>query len=289
MSQTKQPSFPDFVTLSERVFVREGEDLGGKQPVPGHPHTVVVYGWGDAPPKHVSKFTQGYRELFPYAKQIAVLSPISQGFFDHVSKRTEDMMPVVNELFPKDRANPSDMILLHCLSNSGVGNYSSTLNAYKELYNAPMPHILTVYDSAPGQTKPTWSNLRRWSKAMAMGPAAKLPWPFFITQSFCIGFFIFIHLFDFVVGRESSPKFCKRLLFDEEWESKDSTRLFIYGKKDILIPAEHIEEHIANGMKLGYKTESQIFESGHVDHMRKNPEKYWETIDHVWKRAMTEP
>ncbi|KAL3602171.1 hypothetical protein FPOAC2_06471 [Fusarium poae] len=288
MSKTKQLSFPGFTSLSNRVFVREGQDLEGNQPIPRHPHAVVVYGWGDAPPKHVAKFTDGYRKLYPSAKQIAILSPISQGFFDHVSKRTEDMMPVVNELFPNDRADSSDLILLHCLSNSGVVNYSCTLNAYREAHNAPMPHVLTVYDSTPGQTEPTWSNLKRWSNAMAMGPAAKLPWPFVITQSFCLVFFIFIHLFDFVAGRESSPKFCERLFFDEKWESKNSTRLFLYGKEDILIPAEHIEEYIANGRKVGYKTESQIFESGHVDHMRKSPEKYWETIDSAWKRAMTE-
>ncbi|KAM0401214.1 hypothetical protein ACHAQC_001895 [Fusarium culmorum] len=112
MAKTK-PNFPGFKSLSKRVFVREGEDFGAKQPIPGHPHAVVVYGWGDAPPKHVSKFTDGYRQLYPHAKQIAVLSPIGQGFFDHVSKRTEDMMPVVNELFPQDRASSSDSILLH--------------------------------------------------------------------------------------------------------------------------------------------------------------------------------
>ncbi|RGP69106.1 transmembrane 53-b [Fusarium longipes] len=288
MSKSKQPSFPGFTALSNRVFVRQGEDLKGGQPAPGHPRAVVVYGWGDAPPKHVSKFTDGYRKLYPHAKQIAVISPIGKGFFDHVSKRTEDMLPVVNEIFPKDQANSSDSILFHCLSNSGVVNYSATLNAYKELRNEPMPHVLTVYDSTPGQAKPTWSNLKRWSNAMAMGPAAKLPWPFFVTQSIFFGFFIFIQLFDFVTGREPSPEFCERLFFDEKWESKDSTRLFLYGNQDILIPADHIEEYIAYGLSLGYKTESQIFESGHVDHMRKSPERYWETIDNVWRRALSE-
>ncbi|KAJ4126959.1 hypothetical protein NW768_008580 [Fusarium equiseti] len=284
MSKKAAPSFPGFEALSQRIFVRHAES---SQPIPGHPHAIVVFGWGDAPPKHVSKFTDGYRKLFPNAKQIAVLSPIGQGFFDHVSKRTEDMKPIVNELFPNGKDHSNTLILCHVLSNSGAGNYICTLNAYRELYNAPMPHVLAVYDSTPGQSKVTWSNLKRWSNAMAMGPASKLPWPFFITQTLCIGFFIFIHLFDFVVGRESSPKFCHRLFFDDKWMSKDSTRLFMYGKQDILIPAEHIEEHIAEGLRCGYKTESQIFESGHVDHMRRDPERYWRTIDEAWKRAVS--
>ncbi|RBR14464.1 uncharacterized protein FIESC28_07700 [Fusarium coffeatum] len=284
MSKTATPSFSGFEALSNRIFVHHPENF---QTIPHHPHAVVVFGWGDAPPKHVSKFTDGYRKLFPNAKQIAVLSPIAQGFFDHVSKRTEDMKPIVNELFPTDNNHSENLIICHVLSNSGAGNYICTLNAYRELYNESMPHVLAVYDSTPGQSKVTWSNLKRWSNAMAMGPAAKLPWPFFVTQTLCIGFFIFIHLFDFVVGRESSPKFCHRLFFDDKWMSKDSTRLFMYGKKDFLIPAEHIEEHIADGLRCGYKTESQTFESGHVDHMRKDPERYWRAIDEVWQRTIS--
>jgi hypothetical protein len=282
MSKKATPSFPGFEALSKRIFVRKAEN---PQAISGHPTAIVVFGWGDAPPKHVSKFTDGYRKLFPNAKQIAVLSPIGQGFFDHVSKRTEDMKPIVNELFANGKDHSHNLIICHVLSNSGAGNYICTLNAYTELYNEPMPHVLAVYDSTPGQSKVTWSNLKRWSNAMAMGPASKLPWPFFVTQTLCIGFFIFIHLFDFVVGRESSPKFCHRLFFDDKWMSKDSTRLFMYGKEDILIPSEHIEEHIAEGLRCGYKTESQIFESGHVDHMRRDPERYWRTIDEAWKRA----
>ncbi|KAF4449000.1 Transmembrane protein 53-B [Fusarium austroafricanum] len=278
-------TFPGFTAISERIFVRGGEELNGTALNPSHPHTVVVYGWGDAPPKHVAKFTDGYRQLYPQAKQIAVLSPIYKGFFDPLSQRTEEMMPLVNEVFPKN-VEQDGSVLCHILSNSGAINYSATLNAYKELYNKPMPHTLTVYDSTPGTPNLNWPNLKRWSNAMAIGAAPKLPLPFFVTRTLCGIFFCYIYLSDYLVGKESAPWFSHRIFFNEEWESKQSLRLFIYGKDDIIIPWEHVEGFIAESRKNGYPTEGELFESGHVGHMRKNPDKYWKTIQGTWDKAV---
>jgi hypothetical protein len=285
MSKAKGPSiFPDFTALSERIFVWTGEEQTGIEPNPGHPRTVVLYGWGDAPPRHISKFTDGYRQLYPHAKQVAVLSPIYKGFFDNVTQRTDDMLPVIHEVFPNDTSDSS--VLFHVLSNSGAINYSATLNAYKETYNRPMPHALTVYDSTPGTSDLTWDNLKRWSHAMAIGPATKLPWPFIVTQLLCAWFFCMIHLFDYLAGRESAPKFSHRIFNDEQWESKKSTRLFLYGKDDSLIPWQHVEGHMAASREAGYPVEGELFESGHVGHMRKDPERYWGTIRESWERAV---
>ncbi|KAF4335014.1 transmembrane 53-B [Fusarium beomiforme] len=286
---TKAPKgsvFPGFTPLSDRIFVRNGEESTVSEPNPVHPRAVVIYGWGDAPPRHISKFTDGYRQLYPHAKQLAILSPIYKGFFDNVTQRTRDMFPIIHEVFSKDTKEETDSsVLFHVLSNSGAINYSATLNAYKETYNKPMPHTLTVYDSTPGTSDLTWDNLKRWSHAMAIGLAAKLPLPFFVTQIFCGWFFCMIHLSDYLVGRESAPKFSHRIFNDDRWESKQSARLFLYGKEDILIPWQHIEEHMAASREAGYVTEGQLFDSGHVEHMKKNPVRYWGVIDEFWRRA----
>ncbi|KAF9769310.1 hypothetical protein IL306_013274 [Fusarium sp. DS 682] len=278
--------FTGFTALSGRIFVRSGEESTGNKPNPGHPRAVIIYGWGDAPPRYVSKFTDGYRQLYPHTKQLAVLSPIYKGFFDHVTQRTQDMLPIIHEIFPNDTEDSSDgSVLFHILSNSGAINYSATLNAYKETYNKPMPHTLTVFDSTPSTSDLTWDNLKRWSHAMAIGTAAKLPWPFFVTQVLCGWFFCMIHLFDYLAGRESAPKFSHRIFNDEQWESKQTTRLFLYGKGDVLIPWQHIEGHMAASREAGYVTEGQLFDSGHVEHMRNDPERYWGAIDESWRKA----
>lgn len=90
-----------------------------------------------------------------------------------------------------------------------------------------------------------------------------------------------IHLFDYLAGRESAPIFSHRIFYDERWESKQSLRLFLYGKEDILIPWEHVEQHIADGLELDYPIDSQLFDSGHVGH----PDKYWKAIGDCWKEA----
>ncbi|KAJ9418843.1 hypothetical protein QL093DRAFT_2017762 [Fusarium oxysporum] len=285
MSKYTRPStFVGFSALSNRVFVRPGETRTGIEPNPEHPRTIVIYGWGDAPPRHISKFTDVYRQLYPHAKQVAVLSPIYKGFIDHVAQRTEAMLPVIHEVFPNNA--PDGSVLFHVMSNSGTINYSATLNAYKETYNRPMPHALTVYDSTPGTPYLTWDNLKRFSHAMAIGLAAKLPLPFIVTQVLCAWFFCMIHVFDYLAGRESAPKFSHRIFTDEQWESKKSTRLFLYGKGDFLIPWQHIEGYMAVSQEAGYPSEGQLFESGHVGHMKKNPEKYWGTIQESWERAV---
>ncbi|KAL9563773.1 hypothetical protein ACKAV7_012162 [Fusarium commune] len=285
MSKSARPStFVGFSALSNRVFVRRGETQTGTDPNPEHPRTVVIYGWGDAPPRHISKFTDVYRQLYPNAKQVAVLSPIYKGFIDHVTQRTKDMLPVIHEVFPNDASDGS--VLFHVMSNSGTINYSATLNAYKETYNRPMPHVLTVYDSTPGTPYLTWDNLKRFSHAMAIGLASRLPWPFIVTQVLCAWFFCMIHVFDYLAGRESAPKFSHRIFTDEQWESKKSTRLFLYGNGDFLIPWQHIEGYMAVSREAGYPSEGQLFESGHVGHMKKDPEKYWGTIQGSWERAV---
>ncbi|KAL7764082.1 hypothetical protein ACKLNR_005227 [Fusarium oxysporum f. sp. zingiberi] len=228
--------------------------------------------------------TEGGRQRVRDELQVAVLSPIYKGFIDHVAQRTEAMLPVIHEVFPNNASDGS--VLFHVMSNSGTINYSATLNAYKETYNRPMPHALTVYDSTPGTPYLTWDNLKRFSHAMAIGLAAKLPLPFIVTQVLCAWFFCMIHVFDYLAGRESAPKFSHRIFTDEQWESKKSTRLFLYGKGDFLIPWQHIEGYMAVSQEAGYLSEGQLFESGHVGHMKKDPEKYWGTIQESWERAV---
>ncbi|PNP73791.1 hypothetical protein FNYG_12981 [Fusarium nygamai] len=280
----RRSTIPGFIAISDRVSVCPGETETGTDPNPEHPRTVVIYGWGDAHPKNISKFANGYRQLYPHAKQVAVLSPIYKGFTDHVTQRTEAMLPVIHEVFPNDASDGS--VLFHTMSNSGTINYSATLNAYKETYNRPMPHTLTVYDSTPGTPHLTWDNLKRFSHAMALGLAAKLHLPFIIAQVLCAWFFVLIHVFDYLAGRESAPKFSHRIFTDEKWESKKSTRLFLYGKGDFLIPWQHIEGYMAVSREAGYPSEGLVFESGHVEHMKKDPERYWGVIQESWGRAI---
>lgn len=290
-SLKKGPAIPGFTALSDQVFVRNPE--ASDEPAPdGHPDVVMVYGWGDGLPKHVAKYAEGFRVIYPRAKQILVLSPISKAMFNDLGQRSQLMMPVVKELFPEgpDAEGVPKTILAHTMSNTGAVNYAATANAFKELYKAPFPHQLLSMDSTPGSTTLSWSNLVRWSRAMALGTAGFFPWPFSVTQSIWAFFLLINGTYEGLIGRESAGGWSRRAANDDAYEAKGARKLYMYSKEDDLIGWEDIEEHVAETRKLGWQADVEVFEgSGHVGHMRMHGEQYWKAITESWKRAVAAP
>ncbi|GKT44720.1 uncharacterized protein ColSpa_04901 [Colletotrichum spaethianum] len=285
----KPERFPGFKTVTDQIFVREGEELAdGAQPSPDHPRVVIVYSWGDAVPKHVTKYTDGFRKLFPHARQIAVLGPILKAMRQDLATRADNMRPIIDLAYPEaDSATTTpneDAVLLHVMSNTGGINYAGTLYAYQQKYGRPMPHRLSTYDSTPGSVVLTKDNLKRWSLAMALGTANWFPWPFVVTQCIMAIFLLFNQTYEYLVGRESAPVFSVKAIGDPKYVSKGSRKLFLYSKEDPLIGWEDIEQNMAESKAKGYAYNAVIFEgSGHVEHMRMFPDQYWGAIAAAWK------
>ncbi|KAF6831221.1 paxu protein [Colletotrichum plurivorum] len=285
----KGPSFPGFTTLTDQVFVREGEPLStGASPSPSHPRVVIVFGWGDAAPKHVVKYTDGYRLLYPHAKQIAVLSSIRRGMLEDVQQRAAGMRPVIEAAYPPEvRGRPDeDAVLVQTMSNMGGINFASTMEAYRKKYDGPMPQRLVVYDSTPGSPFMTWETLVRWSDATAMGLAAYVPLPYVVTKVIAGMLLAAVRGVQNVMGWEPAPIFSNRAMTDERYVPRSVRKLYYYGPDDRIIHFSEIEENIANVAKAGYKLETVVFEgSGHVGHMRLHPDKYWGGIASAWKEV----
>ncbi|KAK2050106.1 DUF829-domain-containing protein [Colletotrichum somersetense] len=283
--------FPGFKTVTDQIFVREGEELAaGAHPSPGHPRVVVIFGWGDALPKHVAKYADGFRKLFPHARQIAVLAPIVKAMREDLETRAANMMPVIDLAYPEagsddtTRPDDEDAVLLHVMSNTGGINYAGSLYAYQRKYGRPMPHRLSSYDSTPGSVVLTIDNLKRWSLAMALGTAGWFPWPFVVTQFIMAIFLLLNHAYEYLIGRESAPVFSVKAIGDPKYVSKRSRKLFLYSKEDPLIGWEDIEHNMAESKANGYAYNAALFEgTGHVGHMRVFPDKYWGAIADAWE------
>ncbi|KAH6889784.1 hypothetical protein B0T10DRAFT_486819 [Thelonectria olida] len=282
----KAPLIPGFVSLSDQVLVREDPD-DSKRPS-GHPHAILIFGWGDCQPKHVAKYADGYNQLFPHSKQVVVLAPISKAFFSDLQKRTDSMRPVLKFVDSLQTADGSDpLILAHAMSNTGGTNYAATLNGFREKHNKPMPHRLLALDSTPGSPYMTWENLKRWSWAMTVGTAAYFPWPSFVTQSIWGATLLLNLAVEKALGREAASVFSIKAIDDTTYETKEARRLYLYSKEDDLIPYQDIEAYCAEATEKGWATDAELFEgTGHVGHMRAFPEKYWTAIEESWRRAM---
>ncbi|KAK7426907.1 hypothetical protein QQZ08_006655 [Neonectria magnoliae] len=284
----KIPSIPGFVAVSDQILVQDDQDES--QRPPDHPQAILIFGWGDGLPKHVAKYSEGYRELFPNSKQIVILGPISKAFFTDLQQRSDQMTPVpkaLGSLVSSDGKTPT--VLVHAMSDTGSINYASTLNAFQQKHNAPLPHQLLVLDSTPGSPFLTWENLKRWSRAMTLGTAAYFPWPFVVTQAIW-GLTLLLNICaGWLTGREPPAVFSIRAIDDATFETKNARRLYLYSKEDDLIPWDDIESYRAQATEKGYKTDAEMFEgTSHVGHMRMFPDKYWGAIQDSWRRAIQE-
>ncbi|CEJ89513.1 hypothetical protein VHEMI05354 [[Torrubiella] hemipterigena] len=282
----KQSGVPGFKPLSDQVFIRDG--TAESSTATNEPDVVMIYGWGDCLPQHVVKYAIGYRELFPHAKQVVVLSPIAKAMYTSLEQRSSSMTPIVKAIFPSDGA-AAGKILVHAMSNTGAINFAATLNQYLSMYKKAMPHNLFVMDSTPGGTDFTWSNLKRWSRAMALGTAKWFPWPFVFTQSIWGLFLMLNTLYLFIRRRKHAGAWSRVAANDEKYAVKSARRLYMYSKEDDLIGYQDIEEHVAEAKQKGYACDATVFAgSGHVGHMREHPTQYWEAIRESWEHANSE-
>ncbi|OAA49265.1 hypothetical protein NOR_01188 [Metarhizium rileyi] len=287
---SKNPTPPGFTSLSDQILTRPGEAIATDEQEERNakdPTIVLLYGWGDGLPKHVVKYADGFRVLFPHATQVVVLSPISRAMFSDLQKRSEYMVPVLKALTNISATLESERVLAHTMSNTGAVNYAATLNSYQEAFGKPLPHRLLILDSTPGSTDLSWSNISRWSRAMALGTAAWFPWPFAMTQFIWAGFLCLTSVYSWTIGRESAGAWSVKAMNNEKYESADARRLYLYSREDDLIGWEDIESHVAESRALGRRADTEMFSgSGHVGHMRKFPRQYWAAILRAWQEAV---
>ncbi|GAB1313758.1 DUF829-domain-containing protein [Madurella fahalii] len=277
-----------FEKLSNQVYVQRGS-LGSGEP--DHPTTVVIYGWGDARPRHVAKYIYGYRQLFPNARIVVIFSPILKALYQTLEARSKTMFPVIEAVYPQipdlQNAESRERVLLHVMSNTGGMNCAATMNAYTKRTGGKLfPHDMLVCDSTPGSTH-FLPNIGPWSRAMALGVAPWLPWPFIITQALAAMFLGTLHGFGWLIGATSAAEFSTGAVNDARLSDVSAKRLYLYSKEDDIIHWEDIEKHAADARQKGWSVSAEVFEgTPHVGHMRAHPEQYWRAIARAWKEAV---
>jgi hypothetical protein len=288
----KPVPFPGFTPLSDRIYLRDATSTTNPPP-PSHPTTIIIFGWGDGMPKHVSKYSDGFADLYPSTRIIVAISKTLQASNQPLPERVSAMMPIIDTVFPTptgDGGNsPKERVLLHAMSNTGGIFMAAAMVAYQERHgkDKTLPHTLLVCDSTPGGLVFS-AQVGRWSRAMAVGTAKMFPWPVIVTQALWWMFLWGNYLVERMRGSEPSGVWANRIMNEEGVTSRDSWRLYLYSKEDEIIGYEDLEENVAGVKRLGYRgVETELFEgSPHVGHMRLHPEQYWNRIKGCWDAAI---
>ncbi|KAK3291803.1 uncharacterized protein B0H64DRAFT_240817 [Chaetomium fimeti] len=285
-----------FKKLSNQVYVQDGPQPSPTNPTnPSDPSTVIIYGWGDARPRHVSKYIAGYRALFPHAQIVLIFSPILKALSQSLEARTQNMVPVLEAVYPSvlaphasDASKADGRVLLHVMSNAGGINCAATMNAFSERTGgaAVMPHGLMVCDSTPGSTD-FGRNVGPWSRALTVGMARWFPWPARVTQGLAAVLLAFLYGAGWVLGATSAGEYSKLAVNDARLSDTSAKRLYLYSKEDEIIRWDDIELHAADARQKGWSVTAEMFEgTSHVGHMRAHAEQYWAAIAAAWKEAV---
>jgi hypothetical protein len=71
------------------------------------------------------------------------------------------------------------------------------------------------------------------------------------------------------------------------WMDANTPRLYLYSKKDELIPWKEVRDHVEVGKKAGLNIRDERFEhSPHVAHARTEPNRYWNLVQDTWTSAL---
>ncbi|KAF8553926.1 hypothetical protein OG21DRAFT_1175910 [Imleria badia] len=61
--------------------------------------------------------------------------------------------------------------------------------------------------------------------------------------------------------------------------NSQTPRLYIFSKKDEVVPWQAVQQHVETAKKSGLNVRCEVYEeSAHVAHVRHDPKRYWASI-----------
>ncbi|KAI0997114.1 hypothetical protein K3495_g11073 [Podosphaera aphanis] len=279
-STPSSPSFSYDLATYQRLNRSIWYYVPEKQPaVPnGAPSVILLAGWMAATPRHISKYTAGYRALYPHARIIAITTtPWDMIPIDTISGGVARIQPVLDILYGLD---PQEKVLLQLMSNGGVMTSCFIARTFKKQTGRMLPVSAIVMDSAPG--KATWdASVRAFSVVLPKNPIINFLGHLLIYVLFgiyCALHKLFNVLDDVAQGRID--------LNDPEIFHMDIPRLYIYSEADCIVDWKDVEEHAGEAADLGVEATYEKFnESVHAGHLMLDAQRYWVAVQDLWNRV----
>ncbi|KAL4889817.1 hypothetical protein BDV59DRAFT_185905 [Aspergillus ambiguus] len=180
---------------------------------------------------------------------------------------------------------------MHAFSNSGglnleaVSSIWHTMQRSANLAPGPLPIRALILDSTPGGTS-FKKEFPRWTSGIAIGFSFL---PKFLARLVAAVIVTILMGLPILLGRESMPQRGRRVVNSPINIPLNSARLYIYSDSDPLIRDKDVEEHAREAQAQGYKTVilEKFRGSGHVAHMRQDPNRYWAAIAKFWDQICT--
>jgi len=246
---------------------------------PAHPSTIIFYAWMGASPKsrYLNSFYNHYHTLYPSARIISILSNYSFFVWTSTAARLDLCSAVVSAIETDPSPENKRNILVHVMSNGGVLGFVDTCKLYKEQTGKVLDVKAMVLDSAPGQyafSSAYYAISQGFPKGILWYPVATLSWvAMSLLERTRFG------PYELIDGSRSA-------LNDFDLMDRNSKRVYIYSDSDAVVDKASVESHPHDakmkGFEAGNLTLQKWQDSKHIQHMLKDPDRYWGLVSQLW-------
>lgn len=236
------------------------------------PSLYVYCSWMGAAPKHIAKYTNGFKKLYPNTTILLVESTLPNMFLGSDLTAAVEVVNSISKLAGAQKPN----IVLHSCSNGGGTNAIWLANQLTKA-NEPSPFSRIIMDCNPGK-----GEAKAATEAMAMslpGPAFVRyigSWMIYSTTIVMMGIYM-------TFGWEDMITRLRRLFNESKIISLKASKLYIYSKNDALVRWEHVHEHSEEAKQKGYAVREEVFtQAAHAALLMEDSERYWNAVkEHV--------
>jgi hypothetical protein len=238
------------------------------------PDLVLLVGWMDATARHLSRYTAGYKKLYPSARILVITTSQIDAVFRTNSANLNRVKPALDVLYTLPRAK----LIVHFFSNGGGFTTTMIAKAYKEKMGQPLPVTAMVLDSTPG---------RATYEATVRAFSLALPKNIILRTLGILVFRMFFWLYKFgyyIQGKTDLVDQVRADLNDKTIFDTEAPRMYIYSVADPMVAWQSVEEHGEEARSLGYTVDREKFlHSGHAAHLLEDQERYWATVQRLWR------
>ncbi|KAF8549539.1 hypothetical protein OG21DRAFT_580439 [Imleria badia] len=296
------PSAPaGFVTIGPGIYIGLAPTASAAplQPNASAPNVILIFGWMGALTRHLENYSRKYAELYPHATQIIVKCAPSF-FWTSTRAQLSRLLPVVEalealECIPSINTTTQEStrvrprVLVHSFSNGGGLQLTSLGHLLSSKYPS-IPRSETLVSALILDSSPSIGNFR--TIGMAFSIAIRNPGVRYIVLVLIYIAHAFRLSLQMVFGVETmGARYLKALLNPHllPWMNSQTPRLYVFSKKDQLVPWQGVQQHAETAKKSGLNVRYEVYEeSAHVAHMRLDPKRYWASIQDLWQIACRE-
>jgi hypothetical protein len=234
----------------------------------------------DASPRHISKYTTGYENLYPSARILVITTTSIDATLTTWDANLKRVAPVLEILYTLP---PNARLLLHFFSDGG--SFTSLLIAkkYQEKMGKLLPTTALILDSSPGRATYE-ATVRAFAVALPKNPVIKAVGILVLRLFF--GLYRLAYLLKGLLVQKGELNVVEKGRIDLNSRSLmdvATPRLYIYSEADDMVEWEFVEEHIEEAEKFGYVVYREKYvESGHCGHLLIDDKRYWAAVQRLW-------